>query len=104
MTLHPRPHNIKWLIQGCYHRISQQYRMPYAIKPFKDEVLCDVAPLEVSNVLLGQTYLLKCHAIYESRPHSVTITLGKQLYRIPKVVPKAFISLISTKHYRKVVA
>jgi hypothetical protein len=29
----------------------------------------------------------KCHAIYESRPRSVIITLGGHLYRIPEVVP-----------------
>ena len=51
--------------------------LPYAIKPFKDEVLCDVAPLEVCDVLLGQPYMWKYHAVYESRPHSVIITLGK---------------------------
>jgi hypothetical protein len=29
----------------------------------------------------------KHHAIYESRPRSVIITLGGHLYRIPEVVP-----------------
>ena len=78
--------------------------MSYAIKPFKDEVLCDIAPLEVSDVLLGQPYMWKHHDVYESRPRSVIITLGKRLYRIPKVAPKASISLILAKQCRKVVA
>jgi hypothetical protein len=55
-------------------------------QPFKDEVLCDVSPLDVCDVLLGQPYMWKCHAIYESRPHSVIVTLGGHLYRIPEVV------------------
>jgi hypothetical protein len=50
-----------------------------------DEVLCDIAPLDVSDVLLGQPYLWKRHAVYESRPHAVIITLGNKLYRIPKI-------------------
>jgi hypothetical protein len=29
----------------------------------------------------------KHHAVYESRPHSVIVTLGGHLYRIPEVVP-----------------
>jgi hypothetical protein len=37
--------------------VNQQFRLPYDIKPFKDEVLCDIAPLEVCDVLLGQQYL-----------------------------------------------
>jgi hypothetical protein len=78
--------------------------MSYDIKPFKDEVLCDVTPLEVCDVLLGQPYLWKHHVVYESRPHSVIITLDRKLYRIPEVVPPTAISLISAKQCRKVIS
>jgi hypothetical protein len=101
---HPQPYTIGWLHQGSDFHVSQQCRLSYDIKPFKDEVLCDVAPLKVCNVLLGQPYLWKCHAVYEFRPHSVIITLNKKLYRIPEVVPPSAISLISTKQCRKVIS
>ena len=45
-----------------------------------------MAPLEVCDVLLGQPYMWKHHVVYESRPRSVIITLGVQLYRIPEIV------------------
>ena len=102
-TPHPQPYNIGWLSQGWDLHVSQQCHLPYAIKPFKDEVLCDVAPLEVCDVLLGQPYMWKCHAMYESRPRTVIITLGKRLYKIPEVAPKASISLISAKQCTKVI-
>jgi hypothetical protein len=86
-TPHPQPYSIGWLRQGRDLRVSQQCRLSYAIQPLKDEVLCDVAPLDVFDVLLGQPYMWKHHAIYESRPRSVIITLGGHLYRIPEVVP-----------------
>jgi hypothetical protein len=86
-TPHPQPYSIGWLRQGRDLRVSQQCRLSYGIQPFKDEVLCDVAPLDVCDVLLGQPYMWKHHAIYESRPRSVIITLGGHLYRIPEVVP-----------------
>ena len=56
-TPHPQPYNIGWLSQGRDLHVNQQCCLPYAIKPFKDEVVCDIAPLEVSNVLLGQPYM-----------------------------------------------
>ena len=74
---HPQPYNIRWLSQGRDRRLSQQCHLPYAIKPLKDEVLCDISPLEVYDVLLGQPYMWKHHAAYESRPRSVIITFGK---------------------------
>ena len=82
-TPHPQPYSLSWLREGRGIHITQKFLLPYGIKPFKDEVLCDVAPLEVGNVLLGQPYMWKHHAVYESRPHSVIVTLGGQLYRIP---------------------
>ena len=66
--------------------------------------MCDVVPLEVCDVLLGQPYMWKRHAVYESRPRSVIVTLGKQRYRIPEVVPKTVVSLITAKQCRKVIS
>jgi hypothetical protein len=82
-TPHPQPYTIDWLHQGRDLYVNQQCRLPYDIKPFKDEVLCDISSLEVCDALLGQTYLWKCHVVYESRPRNVIITLRRQLYRIP---------------------
>ena len=50
------------------------------------------APLEVCDVLLGQPYMWKRHAVYKSRPRSVIVTLGGQLYRIPEIVAPATVS------------
>jgi hypothetical protein len=103
-TPHPQPYTIGWLCQGSDLCISQQCRLSYDIKPFKDKVLCDVSPLEVCDVLLGQPYLWKHHVVYESRPRSVIITLNRKLYRIPEDVPPSFYSLISAKKCRKVIS
>eukprot|EP00253_Pinus_taeda_P015030 PITA_15030 len=36
-TTHPQPYTIRWLHQGWDHRVSQQCRLPYNIKPFTNE-------------------------------------------------------------------
>jgi hypothetical protein len=97
MKPHLQPYTIDWLHQGRYLCVSQQCCLPYDIKLFKDEVLCDISRLEVCDVLLGKPYFWKHHAMYESRLHSVIITLSIQLYRIQEVVPPTVISLISAK-------
>ena len=80
---HPQPYTIGWLHQGRDLRVSQQCLLPYGIKPFIDEVLHDIAPLDVCDVLLGQPYLWKRHAMYDSWPCVVIVTLGNKLHRIP---------------------
>jgi hypothetical protein len=62
--------------------------------------VCDVAPLDVCDVVLGQPYMWKHHVVYECRPRSVIIILGGQLYRIPKVVP----TIVPPKQCRKVIS
>jgi hypothetical protein len=101
---HPHPYTIEWLCQGSDIRISQQCPLSYGSNPLKDKVLCDVSPLEVCNVLLGQPYLWKCHVVYESSSHSVIITLNKKLYRILEAVPPSALPLISAKQCRKVIS
>jgi hypothetical protein len=59
ITTHPQLYTIEWLHQGRDLRINQQCHLPYNIKPFTDEVLCDIAPLDVCDELLGQPYLWK---------------------------------------------
>jgi hypothetical protein len=48
--------------------------------------------------------LWKRHVVYESRPHSVIITLGRQLYMILEVAPLTVIYLISTKKCSKFIS
>ena len=51
-----------------------------------------MAPLEVCDVILGQPYMWKFHDVYESWTRSVIVTLGGQLYRIPKTVEPIIVS------------
>jgi hypothetical protein len=50
MMPQPQPYTIGWLRQGRDIHVIQQCRFSYGIKPFNDEVLCDVSPLEVCDV------------------------------------------------------
>jgi hypothetical protein len=104
MILHLQSYTIGWFCQGRDLCFSQQCRLPYDIKPFKDEVLCDISPLEFCDVLLGQPYLWKRHVVYESIPRRVIITLGRQLYKIPEVTLPTAIFLISSKQCSKVIS
>ena len=61
--------------------------------------MCDVAPLDVYDVVLGQPYMWKHHVVYESGPRCVIITLGGHLYGIPEVVT----TIAPPKQWRKVI-
>ena len=66
--------------------------------------MCDVSPLDVADVLLGQPYLWRVHVVCESRPSVVIITLGNNLYRILDLVLPHVISLTTTKKCSKIIS
>ena len=103
-TTHSHPYTIGWLHQGIDLRVSRQWCLPYKIKPFMDEVLCDVTHLDMSDVLLSQPYLWKWHVVYESRRYFVIVTLGNKLYRILEVPPPVVISLVTAKQCSKLIS
>jgi len=43
-TPHPQLYSIGWLHEGQDLKVFQQCHLPYSIKPFIDEVFCDVTP------------------------------------------------------------
>jgi hypothetical protein len=61
-------------------------------------------PLNFVIFFLGQPYFWKHHDVHDSRPHSVIITLGRSLYRIPEVASPTAISLISAKQCSKIIS
>ena len=67
-------------------------------------MICDVALLDVCDVLLGQPYMYHRHGVYESRPCIVTIKLGEKRYRIPEVCPKQIASVISAKQCKHLIS
>ena len=104
MTPHQNRYTIRWIRQRRDLHVNQQCHFPQDINPFKGDVLCDIFPLELCDVILGQPYLWKQHIVYESIPRSVIITLGRKLYMILEVSPPTNISLIYTKQCKKVIS
>jgi hypothetical protein len=90
----PQPHTISWLSQGQDIRTSHQCHLSYNIKPFKDEVLCNVTLLELCGPLLRKPYMWKHHVVYDSRSHSFIVTLRGHIYRVPKLVSTIVVSLV----------
>lgn len=101
---HLQSYTIGWLHQVRYLHVSQQFHLPYSIKPFIDEVFRNISPLELFDLLLGKPYLWKHYVVYESRPCTIIINLENSLYRIWELSPPTAIALISTKKCSKTIS
>jgi len=51
---HPRPYRLQWLNECGEVKVTKQVLIAFAIGKYSDEILCDVAPMHASHVLLGR--------------------------------------------------
>jgi len=49
---HPNP-QLSWLHKGHQVMVSQQWQVEFKIRGYRDEILCDVIPMDVFHILLG---------------------------------------------------
>jgi hypothetical protein len=53
---HSRPYKLQWL-QDCGEiKVNKQVLISFSIGKYKDEVLCDVAPMHAGHILLGRPW------------------------------------------------
>jgi hypothetical protein len=55
-TVHLTLYKVSWL-QKCHQvTVTKQFLVEFKIRGYKDEILCDVIPMEVYHVLLGRPW------------------------------------------------
>jgi hypothetical protein len=54
---HPHPYKLKWLDRGHEIKVSKRGLLSFSIgKKYKDEVLCNVIPMDACHLLLGRPW------------------------------------------------
>nr|KYP42683.1 Retrovirus-related Pol polyprotein from transposon TNT 1-94 [Cajanus cajan] len=62
---HPKPYKLQWINEEGGILVNQQVNMPIFIGKYKDEVLCDVVPLDASHILLGRPWQFDKKTIHD---------------------------------------
>nr|XP_043611802.1 uncharacterized protein LOC122583465 [Erigeron canadensis] len=75
---HPSPYMIHWLNQGKGIRVSQRVLLSFSIgKTYRDELWCDVIPMDTCHVLLGRPWQFDCRAIHDGYHNTYSFTHNK---------------------------
>jgi len=53
---HTKPYKLQWLSEVGEIIVNKQVLINFSIGKYKDEVLCDVVPMEATHVLLGRPW------------------------------------------------
>ena len=51
---HAKPYKLSWLSEEGEIKVDKQVLINFYIGNYKDEVLCDLVPMEATQILLGR--------------------------------------------------
>ena len=54
--------------------VNQQAKVPFSIRTYKDEVNCDIVPMEAGHILLGRSWQFDRKIIYNGLTNEITLT------------------------------
>ncbi|KAI4343331.1 hypothetical protein MLD38_027853 [Melastoma candidum] len=76
---HPHPYRLQWLNKESDVRVTQRARVPFSIgKSYKDEVACDVIPMDACHLLLGRPWQFDRRAQHDGYRNTYSIHIGEK--------------------------
>jgi hypothetical protein len=70
---HPSPYRFSWLQKGHQVNVTKQCLVEFKIGGYKDEILCDVIPMDVCHLFLGRPWQYDRNVIQDGRNNTYTL-------------------------------
>jgi hypothetical protein len=71
--VHPSPYRVLWLQKGHWVNVTKQCLVEFKVGGYKDEILCDVIPMDVCHLLLGRPWQYDRNVIHDGRKNTYTL-------------------------------
>jgi hypothetical protein len=75
---HPTPYKVSWLQKGHQILVNEQCNLEIQIGSYKDEVLCDIMPMDVCHIFLGRPWRHDRKAIHDGRKNIYSLEKNGQ--------------------------
>ena len=82
---HPNPYHLYWLQKGNEIKVNKRCLVSFPIgKTYKDDVWCDVAPMDACHLLLGRPWHYDKRVLYDGYKHTYSFVInGKKIMMEP---------------------
>ncbi|KAF7839296.1 putative gag-pol polyprotein [Senna tora] len=98
---HPRPYRLQWLNESGDLKVTKQVLISFSIGKYKDEVLCDVVPMQASHLLLGRRWQFDRRTTHDGFKNQYSFSKDGRSFTLvplpPQQVRYALISTLSAK-------
>jgi hypothetical protein len=72
-TAHPNPYKVSWLQKGHRVMVTKKCLVEFKIGGYRDEILCDVIPMDVFHILLGRPWQFEKNVPHYGRKNTYTL-------------------------------
>jgi len=85
---HTKPYKLQLLSVEGEIMVNKQVLITFAIGKYKDEVLCDVVPMEATHILLGRPWQYDRHVLHDGLTNKMTFTFQGHKVTLKPFSPK----------------
>jgi hypothetical protein len=72
-VVQPSPYRVSWLQKGHQVNVTKHCLVEFKIGGYKDEILCDVIPMDVFHLLLGRPWKYDKNIVHDGRKNTYTL-------------------------------
>jgi hypothetical protein len=72
-TAHPKPYKVSWLQKGHQVMVTKQCLVEFKIGGYRDEIMCDIIPMDVCHIFLGIPWQFDRNVIHDGRKNTYTL-------------------------------
>jgi len=85
---HIKTCKLQWLSVEGEIMVNKQVLITFVIEKYKDEILCDVVPMEATHILLGRPWQYDRQVLHDSLTNKMTFTFQGHKVILKPLSPK----------------
>jgi len=84
---HPKPYKIQWINEDGKLIVDKRVKVSLSVGNYKDEILCDVVPMEACHVLLGRPCQFDKKVMHNGFTNEITFTHKEKKFVLYRLTP-----------------
>ncbi|XP_051149236.1 uncharacterized protein LOC127263957 [Andrographis paniculata] len=84
---HPKPYKLQWLNNCGEVKVTKQVHVDFNIKDYKDQVLCDVVPVQACHILLGRPWQFDKRTMHDGHLNRYTLVHDGKKIKLKPLSP-----------------
>ena len=77
---HPKPYKFQWINEDGELTVDKQVKVEFSVGSYKDNVLCNVLPMEACHILLGRPWQFDKKTMHNGLTNEITFTHNEKKF------------------------